>query len=489
MNDTDIFGDASPAKAKGDSDIFKDLPAPTRPPSAAPRAPSRPLPENAGLASFMASTLGLPVDTIQNALNLGIAGAGVATGKTPELIQGSVGGSEWIKNKLRQSGQPGLSPDNPDTSNDVSKAQYEMMARGGFIPGGVLPAAASIAAEKYLGPEWGGVASLLPQSAMAVANKMTAPGRQAAQEQNTLRDATLREAQGAGYVVPPSAVEPSFVGNRLESIAGKAAISQEAAARNQGVTNELARKELGLPKNGAISVQALENKRNQLAAPYREVSMLDPEAADALKKLKQSRFDANNYYRHYDMSADPESLTKAQGFAAESKRLEGYIEDIASNAGKPKLVEELRDARVKIAKTFDVERALNVATGDVSAATLGKMVDKGKPVSGGLATAGKFQQAFPSYARDGEKIPTPGVSKSEALASSVLGLGGYAALGPYGAAMAALPLASGPVRSGLLSRYGQSKIQPDYSGLRLEPDIQMLLRLGILNQPQGLLNP
>jgi hypothetical protein len=119
---------------------------------------------------------------------------------------------------------------------------------------------------------------------------------------------------------------------------------------------------------------------------------------------------------------------------------------------KPDLIKELRAARVAIAKTHDVERALNVADGNVSAAVLGKAIDKGKPLTGGLATAGKFQQAFPSYARDGERVPTPGVSKSEALMGTLLGVGGYGMAGPAGVALAALPLASGPTRSMLLSR-------------------------------------
>lgn len=126
---------------------------------------SAPLPANAGLASFGASMLGLPVDTVTNVLNLGIAGAGVATGTTPELIQAPVGSSEWLKQKLRGTGAAGLSPDNPTPDSKMGTAQYDFVARGGVIPGGGLPAAGSMIAEKIGGPAWAGVGALAPAAA------------------------------------------------------------------------------------------------------------------------------------------------------------------------------------------------------------------------------------------------------------------------------------------------------------------------------------
>jgi hypothetical protein len=276
-----------------------------------------------------------------------------------------------------------------------------------------------------------------------------------------------------------------WLNRRLESIGGKAAVGQEAAVRNQQKTNDLARKAVELPEDTAISVQALEGQREKFSAPYREVAKIDPEAARALEDLKQTRFDANANYRYYEVNPNPEILAKAKELSSKANALEKYIQDIAQNAGKPDLVSELRQARQKIAKTYDVERALNVATGDVSARVLGGMVDKGKPLSGGLETAGKFQQAFPSYMREGEKVPPPGVSKSEAIASALFGLGGYQAMGPYGAAMAALPLASGPARSLVLSGPYQRLTTPSYQpAFTPSPNPQLLYQLGILAQPK-----
>lgn len=132
---------------------------------AEPKPEAKPLPANAGLANFLASTLGLPVDTITNAINLGIAGTGAATGTTPGLIEKPVGGAEWLREKLRQTGQPGLSPDNPSPEDPNAVRQFNQMSRGGFIPGGVIPAMAAQVAEETLGPQWAGPASLVPSAA------------------------------------------------------------------------------------------------------------------------------------------------------------------------------------------------------------------------------------------------------------------------------------------------------------------------------------
>lgn len=322
----------------------------------------------------------------------------------------------------------------------------------------------------------------------ALANRSAIASREAGQlarEQNAVRDETLKMAKEEGYVVPKSAVDPSFVNNRLESIAGKAAIGQQAAVKNQQVTNAIARREAGLAPNQAISEEALAAASQKASAPYREVAAISKSAAADLEALKQTRADANAYYKHYNVSADPASLVKAREASAQAATLEKQIEQAAISAGKPSLVLDLKKARQQIAKINDVERALNVATGDVSASILGRALDKGKPLTGGLETAGRFAQAFPSYAREGAAVPTPGVSKSEALASMILGLGGHAALGPMGWALAGAPLASGPIRSGLLSQpYQNAFINPSYASGALETSspLQRAINQGLLQQ-------
>lgn len=284
------------------------------------------------------------------------------------------------------------------------------------------------------------------------------------QSQNSVRDTTLREAQAAGYVVPPSAAGGGFVTRRLESMGGKAAVGQQAAVQNQTVTDRLARQAAGLAPDDAITESTLSAARNRISAPYREAAAIDPAVKADIEALKQARFEAKQYHKFYNVNPDPAVLKQAQALDAHALQLENYIEQAAQNAGKPDLVAQLRQARQALAKSYEVERALNLGSGQVDASVLGRSLDRGSPMTGDLATAAKFQQAFPSYAREGGKVPTPGVSKSEAILVAMAGGSGAAAFGPIGAMAAALPLLSTPIRSGLLSGVGQKMLaQPSYS--------------------------
>ena len=269
------------------------------------------------------------------------------------------------------------------------------------------------------------------------------------------RNLTLKDAQDAGYKVAPSSVNPSFVNNRLESLAGKAAVKQEAGIQNQAVTNTLAGKALGLPDGTPITEGTLQTYRKVMAAPYEQVSQMSPLAASALEKLKAARHEANLYFRHYDRSGDPASLKQAESQAAFAKSYETVLEKIALKNGQPALLKDLRAARQAIAKSYDVERALNVGDGNVSALVLGRLLDKGKPLSGELLTTARFAQAFPQVAREGAMIPSAGVSGTDPAMAAILASSGYGLAGPAGLLAGGLPLVRGPARKLALSDFYQ----------------------------------
>lgn len=423
---------------------------------------------------------------------------------------------------------------------------------GKILQGGAIGAATAAAQPVAPSPDFwsdkaaqvgvgGTLGAVIPAVGSAITSMRGTP------TMNPTQAATLQEGQQAGYVVPPSTVNPSFLNNRMESLAGKAAVGQEAAKRNQEITNALAVKELGLPKGTPLTERALTNFREQAAQPYRDVSALAPSRLEGMKvktiesrqslpgpamgvkvkevrgkpqdifglkseevrdeagnllgmrvgtssrtdaplesvktsvtsrgqdipgpleglkvsvretrsgdlvgQLKDARFNANNYYKHYSQSADPESLKKAQQFSAQVKEIEAKLDDIAGKAGRPELIKALAEARTKIAKSYDVERALNLGSGDISAAIIGRQLDKagvaGK--SGELATIGKMAEAFPSVMREGSRVPSPGVSGTDAAAGAILGTLGYGAGGPAGLLAAGLPLLRGPARNLVLS--------------------------------------
>ncbi len=321
--------------------------------------------------------------------------------------------------------------------------------------------------------------------------------------QNSVRDATLAAARKAGYVISPSAVNPSAVNTLLESVAGKAATVQEAAVRNQEITNALAKKAIGLPVEAPITESALRNVRESAAAPYREIESMaqvakknletlnkskftiadphelavftaDPtrvkeeaslaiKAGADVKALSKARFDANQNYRFYSRSGDPKALEAAKKAEGLADDLEEKISSAAKELGRSDLADELARNRVKIAKAYEIEKALNLGDSNISAPILGQSLDKGKKLTGELKTIAKFQQAFPSVTREGATVPPPGVNKLKFLSAAALGAGGYGAMGARGAALAAVPFMEGPARSIALSKpYQKFMANPSY---------------------------
>jgi hypothetical protein len=462
---------------------------------AVPPAEGQPMHATAGLANFAAGALGTPATILKGLVNAPgmIAGTAATAAGRPDLAPGTIdvpGGPEFYANLMRKTGVSALNPDNPDPKSKIGTLAYDMASRGGFIPGGVLPAAASIAAEKIGGPQWAGVGALAPSAATAAFNAARAPTLATQKAQNTVRDATLKDAQDAGYVLPPSAVKPTAVGNAVESFAGKSALKQEADLKNQQVTNRLAREELTVPEKGLhvpenapITEGLLDKLRTQASEPYRQVAALSPVADRALQVLRDARSQAKDQWRNWDMQGVPEAKRQAIALDQKAEMLERLIERQATSAGKPELVQQLRESRTYIAKTFDIERALNLGNGNVDAQIIGRALDRGRPLTGNLETIAKFAEGpGRQFTREGSKVPAAGVSALNWPVAAALGVEGSHYMGPYGAALAAVPFARGGVRSGLLSdTYQQNFNRPSYEpAMRPQGTLEAILQQSIL---------
>lgn len=293
--------------------------------------------------------------------------------------------------------------------------------------------------ERAKGAAFGGLGGLggkaLGDLAGAGVNKLANAyaGRQAArQTANAGRDAAAVSAKGAGYTLAPTDVRPNALNSVLEGLSGKIKTSQAASARNQRVTNDLAKSAVGLAPDDALTPQALQAIRSQAGQAYDAVASsgtitpgpkyaqaLDAivkdaqqaakdfpkgkqspilaeidalrsgsfDAASAVSKIKTLRADADAAYAQGDKALGA-ALKKGAG------ALEDAIEEHLQQAG-PGMLKQFRDARQLIAKTYSVERALNSASGDVSAATLGAQLKKGRPLSGELKTIAEVNAAFP----------------------------------------------------------------------------------------------
>jgi hypothetical protein len=333
-----------------------------------------------------------------------------------------------------------------------------------------------------------------------ISSALRKSAEQAAKETalNAPKAAVLEAGQKAGYVIPPSEVSPGFWNKRLEGLAGKAAIGQEAAAINQGASTAAATRALGIPADKVITKSVLTELRKKHGGPYREVSELPTElpltkgyvsstpkvitsAAQDLEALKQARNDSQGWYEAYKRSASPDDLKKAKTLDATARSLDAKLANTAKAAGRGDLRAALHEARRNIAETYTVERALNPVTGDVNANVIGGMVKKGKQLRGDLKTIGEFQQTFPKYIREGAKVPTSGVSKSEMLAAAGLAMGGVGVGGPMGAVAGLAPFLSTPVRKMLLSKPYQKNLA---SALKKNPSKTLETLNDLVNKPK-----
>lgn len=141
-----------------------------------------------GVNRGIAGLIGLPVDTAENIVNLGLAGFGTlatALGKpdlAPSLIRGTPGGSESLSNLMERLN---IGTRNPRPDDAASRMLYTggVIGGGSMIPGAgvkntIASAAGGAIAGEAIGPDWVGVGAMAPsataQAAAAAKNNIAA---------------------------------------------------------------------------------------------------------------------------------------------------------------------------------------------------------------------------------------------------------------------------------------------------------------------------
>lgn len=263
-------------------------------------------------------------------------------------------------------------------------------------------------------------------------------------QQNAQRFAAAQAGAKQGYVVPPADLNPGMVSEALSGLSGKIKTAQVASARNQNVTNNLARQALGLSDDVPLNIDTLNTVRQQAGQAYEAVKSVGTvptgntylqalddavkpftsqassfpgrkvpavvddiqalktgafDAGDAIETIKVLRNDADAAYRAGDKLA-------GQAYKKAVDALEKAIDDHLVASGAPAdLLKQYRSARQTIAKTYTVQGALNPETGAVDALKLARDLNKGKPLSGELRDVAQFGQAFPKAAQALKEAP------------------------------------------------------------------------------------
>lgn len=327
----------------------------------------------------------------------------------------------------------------------------------------------------------------------------------------------LQAARQAGYVVPPTQADPTIVNRALEGFAGKLTTGQAASTKNQNVTNRLIKQSIGLSDDVPLSADTLQSVRASAGEAYKAI-----ENIPAVNWDKQFFKELNSFKPLRGATTNPadEKVTSLVGMLADKKTWGGgeVVADIknlremakanlnsASRAGgdvekqtlgkaqrkmadmledlvernlkaqgaDETLIQSLREARQTIAKTYDIEKALNPATGNVNAREIGKLLKKDKPVTGEMEQVARFANAYPK-ASDEILSSMPGLSPLDYAFAG----GASAASGPIG--MAGLFARPG-VRSAILSEPFQNLLNSQGEGayrLLNNPAVQNMGLLG-----------
>lgn len=362
----------------------------------------------------------------------GTAGVGGAIANTAGRIPQVASAAPNLLNSIRTGGftagqaAPGVGG---------TLANLATRATGGAITGGASAGLVNPEDAKT-GALIGGELPVATQAAGVVGRKIGSIIR--GPEQSADLAAAVAAARDAGYVIPPTQARPTLLNRLAEGFSGKITTAQNASARNQGLTNSLAARELGLPADTKLTTDVLNNLRRQAGQAYDAVastgtiipgpayqaaldkitapaklaaagfpnaktnpliaeieSLKSPQfdAASAVEKIKDLRSQADSAY-----AAGNKALGKAYKDAA--RVMEDAIDSHLSSLGvPPEMLEGFRDARALIAKTYSVENALNATSGSVDARKLAAQAAKGKPISGDLRTIADFAARFPKAAQ------------------------------------------------------------------------------------------
>lgn len=386
------------------------------------------------------------------------AGASLATGAVATPIAGLAGIAQAAKNVV----SPGMS-----AADRVRQMQemltFEPRTKGGKTAAGVV----AYPFEKYAegadivggktaeitgSPAAGAAVNTAIQSvplilgkAVSKIGKTTAEAEAVAATKKAASaqvDAGIKQAQEAGYILPPTQANPSVLNQVLEGVAGKIKTAQRASVKNQVVTNDLSRQALGLSPDSPITADTLSAVRQQAGQAYEAVKgagrvstddiyhaelnrIAQPtrnaakdfkslqnnevervvqglgvdsfDASSAIDQIKLLRTEADKAYRTGDK-------TLGSAYKDSAKALEEQVGRHLETSGQPtELLSDFQRAREIIAKSYTVQKALQ-ADGNVNAASLARDLQKGRPLSGELKAAGEFASQFPKAAQLPEKV-------------------------------------------------------------------------------------
>jgi len=338
----------------------------------------------------------------------------------------------------------------------------------------------------------------------------------------TQKQLIAQRAIEQGATLVPSEVNPSILNNLLEAFSSKPQTKQLTSVKNAEIGNAAARKFLGVDPDIAITLPVLNKFREDRGQFYDALRANKTYYADQsfLKSISDKLDDLNDVAPTNNVLAEINTLKGLQqlnfnskGFVEQMKRLKkdsgtnlisqdpanrnlgeiqrfavNQMEDLAernlTNIYKqPDVVKNFKQAREDIAKSYTLQKSLNLATGDVSLAELGQRAKRGKIVPAELQVLADAAAAFPNSFQNVARIGNaPGPNLTDVAAGTVgaVSTGNAGALG----AVFGRPLGRSLITSPMYQRNLLPNTTPQTPGLlnRITSDPMTNYGLGQLPQ-------
>lgn len=258
----------------------------------------------------------------------------------------------------------------------------------------------------------------------------------------TPEEVAIKSATDAGYKLSPSQVG-NKVGGAVEGVSGQAALERTLSKKNVTITDNLAKKSLGVEDSGQLTpakfteLKVKANKaysdvaktgQRKTSDEYRkEVNSIGDrtgsgsfaedtpaavtklkeyyanrpsfDAGDAVAKIRQLRADARKNMKAVN-APEQNALGSVQQKIADA--LDNELERHVADIGQPNLVKQYKDARVQLAKIHTVEDAVQGT--NVSAKKIHQAWKRGAPLSGELLTIARTYDSFQHVLQEASKI-------------------------------------------------------------------------------------
>lgn len=353
------------------------------------------------------------------------AGVALATGRRPEEVGGQIAPvqSEFAKSVLGGVG------------NVLETAKVPALTPG-MLTAPVRPA---MAAGRQVAAPVANELSMVGEAAqntLAARQSRIAAERAAQSFQEAPRIEAAQEANRLGINLNPAASNPTLRNRLKEAMVGGEDLDKAIAESNKAQWGRIAKNELGLPETETLSPAAYAKARQAANKPYEDIKKIgnfvaDEDTVTALNDLRQSealiggeatkgtidklidsavtrvqggltgkdlldnisnlRKDARTIYKKTDLS--PEQRAVADANIGIANALEGLVEkNLAAN---PKLLEQFREARTKMAKSYAYENATDMNTGILDPAKIAQLTAKDNALTGDIAAIGKIAGNFP----------------------------------------------------------------------------------------------